>query len=179
MGEAHEAHRVFLEDYAIARVPITNAQYQLFVEAAQYKAPEYWNGKRPPRGRELHPVVAVSWRDALAYCCWLSETTRKLIALPSEAEWERASRGSNDTRTYPWGEAFDAARCNVERAFDGTTPVGIFANGASPYGCLDMAAMSGNGREVFGAKIGRSDFAYPYEPSRFGSRGYERWPGRV
>ena len=139
MGEAGEAHRVLLDDYAIARVPITNAQYQLFVEGALHEPPEDWNGKRAPRGRELHPVVGVSWHGALVYCRWLSEVTRKPIALPSEAEWEKAARGSDDTRAYPWGEAFDAALCNVEGAFGGTTPVGIFAKGASPYGCLDMA----------------------------------------
>jgi formylglycine-generating enzyme required for sulfatase activity/energy-coupling factor transporter ATP-binding protein EcfA2 len=139
MGEGNEAHRVLLKGYAIARVPVTKAQYQLFVEAAQHDSPEYWNGKRAPRGKELHPVVEVSWHDAIAYCNWLSAATGKTITLASEAEWEKAARGSTDSRAYPWGDTFDAAKCNVELAFDGTTPVGIFANGASPFGCLDMA----------------------------------------
>jgi formylglycine-generating enzyme required for sulfatase activity/energy-coupling factor transporter ATP-binding protein EcfA2 len=156
MGEGNEAHRVLLEDYKIARVPVTNAQYQLFVEAAQHASPEYWNGKRAPRGKELHPVVEVSWRDALAYCNWLSAATGKTITLASEAEWEKAARGSNDSRAYPWGDAFDVARCNVERALDGTTPVGIFANGSSPYGCLDMA---GNVWEWVSSRYE----AYPYQ----------------
>ncbi len=140
LGEASQAHRVFLPDYAIARVPVSNAQYQLFVQASGHPPPESWNGKRPQRGKEAHPVVAVSWQDAMAYCRWLSEAIGKPITLPSEAEWEKAARGATDARTYPWGEGFDAARCNVAGSgIGGTTPVGILANGASPYGCLDMA----------------------------------------
>ncbi len=140
MGEGDEAHRVFLPHYAISRVPITNAQYQIFVQANEYDPPGDWNGKRAPRGREIHPVVNVRWHDALAYCRWLSGITGRPITLPSEAEWEKAARGADDARSYPWGETFNAARCNVEESgFGGTTPVGIFLNGASPYGCLDMA----------------------------------------
>jgi len=140
MGAPSEMHRVYLPDYAIARVPITHAQYHLFVQATGHAPPGVWNGQRPPRGKEIHPVVEVSWHDALAYCRWLSEATGKSIALPSEAEWEKAARGDQDRREYPWGDPFDATRCNVsESGFGDTTPVGIFPNGASPYGCLDLA----------------------------------------
>jgi formylglycine-generating enzyme required for sulfatase activity len=140
MGERHKAHRVRLAAYAISRVPITNAQYQLFVQATEYEAPQHWTGKRAPRGKEIHPVVNVSWHDALAYCRWLSQATGKPITLPSEAEWEKAARGAEDERGYPWGDDFDASRCNIdESGFLDTTPIGIFLNGASPYGCLDMA----------------------------------------
>lgn len=140
MGGTDEAHRVHLLDYAISRVPITNAQYHLFVQASGVEPPEHWNGKRPPRGKESHPVVKVSWHDALNYCRWLSAVTHKTITLPSDAEWEKAARGTDDTRTYPWGNALDASRCNVEESgFHNTTPVGTFINGASPFGCLDMA----------------------------------------
>jgi len=159
MGAPHEAHRVYLSDYAIARVPTTNAQYQLLVQATEHEPPHGWNGKRAPRGKEIHPVVAVSWHDALAYCRWLSEVTGKPITLPSEAEWEKAARGLDDTREYPWGDVFDATRCNTdESGFGGTTPVGIFLNGQSPYGCLDMA---GNVWEWTRSLWG---FEYPYKP---------------
>ena len=86
----------------------------------------------------------MSWQDALAYCRWLAAVTGKAVTLPSEAEWEKAARGASDARAYPWGDAFDAARCNAaESGFGDTTPVGIFASGASPYGCLDMAGTIG------------------------------------
>ncbi|MGH8545721.1 MAG: SUMF1/EgtB/PvdO family nonheme iron enzyme [Gammaproteobacteria bacterium] len=159
MGDPHEEHRVHLPDYAISRVPVTNGQYQLFVQATDHEPPENWNGKRAPRGKEIHPVVTESWRDALAYCRWLTGVTGKPITLPSEAEWEKAARGADDAREYPWAGPFDAARCNVhESGFGDTTPVGIFQDGASPYGCLDMA---GNVWEWTRSLL---HFQYPYDP---------------
>jgi formylglycine-generating enzyme required for sulfatase activity/energy-coupling factor transporter ATP-binding protein EcfA2 len=133
-------HRIDLPTFYIARVPITNAQYQLFVEATDYEPPKHWEEDRPPKGKESHPVVNVSWDDAVAYCAWLSEVTGRSVTLPSEAEWEKAARGSKDRRAYPWGDAFDATRCNsLALGLGDTTPVGIFIDGASPYGVLDMA----------------------------------------
>jgi formylglycine-generating enzyme required for sulfatase activity len=121
-------------------VPVTHAQYQIFVQASQHQPPEHWEDDRPPKGLESHPVVWVSWHDAAAYCEWLSNVTDKTITLPSESQWEKACRGSRDQRAYPWGDGFDASRCNSrELGLGQTTPVGIFPQGASPYGCLDMA----------------------------------------
>ena len=152
------AHRLHLVKFWIARVPVTNAQYRFFVEAAGHEAPEGWEEGRPPKGKESHPVVHVTWRDALAYCRWLSGVTGKRVALPSEAEWEKAARGDKDRRAYPWGEAFDATRCNSrDLGLGDTTPVGIFPEGASPYGVLDL---SGNVWEWT-----RSNYRdYPYDP---------------
>jgi formylglycine-generating enzyme required for sulfatase activity/energy-coupling factor transporter ATP-binding protein EcfA2 len=139
-GDEHPVHRVYLDTFHITRVPITNAQYRLFIEATDHEPPEHWEEGRPPKGKASHPVVNVSWHDALAYCAWLSEVTGKSITLPSEAEWEKAARGSKDKRTYPWGDTFDATFCNSrELELGDTTPVGIFSDGASPYGVLDMA----------------------------------------
>ncbi|MCB0187807.1 MAG: SUMF1/EgtB/PvdO family nonheme iron enzyme, partial [Caldilineaceae bacterium] len=94
-----------------------------------------------------HPVVGVSWYEALAFTRWLSDVMQESdllpanwqITLPSEAEWEKAARGT-DGRLYPWGnEEPDGARCNFDLAVGLTVPVGNYPAGASPYGLLDMA----------------------------------------
>jgi formylglycine-generating enzyme required for sulfatase activity/energy-coupling factor transporter ATP-binding protein EcfA2 len=134
------ARRVYLDRFWIARVPITNAQYQFFVDATDTSVPDHWESGRPPKNMESHPVVNVSWYDALTYCRWLSEATGKNITLPLEAAWEKAARGDKDKREFPWGDTFDATGCNnSELELGGTTPVGIFPKGASPYGVLEMA----------------------------------------
>ncbi|MBN1937513.1 MAG: SUMF1/EgtB/PvdO family nonheme iron enzyme, partial [Anaerolineae bacterium] len=164
-------HQVSLPTFHISRVPITNAQYRLFVEAAGHLPPNGWENGRPPKGELSHPVVYVTWHDALAYCRWLSEVTGKSIALPSEAQWEKAARGPStgsgqDRRAYPWGDAFEATRCNCAALGLGdTTPVGVFPDGASPYGVLDL---SGNvwewTRSLWGKDWEKPDFKYPYDP---------------
>jgi formylglycine-generating enzyme required for sulfatase activity len=170
------AHKVFLPEYQIARVPVTNAQYALYVKDSDAKLPEYWRGGEIPKGFENHPVVCVSWYDALAYCRWLSEKTGKAITLPNEAEWEKAARGGfpspagmhtrqgewigGDGRIYPWGDIWKELHCNsAELGLGNTTPVGLFLNGASPYGVLDM---SGNVWE-WTRNVGDNKFKYPYK----------------
>jgi formylglycine-generating enzyme required for sulfatase activity len=163
-------HRVHLERFQIARVPVTNAQYRFFVEATGHRSPDHWEDDRPPRGLKSHPVVSVSWHDATAYCRWLSEVTGKAITLPSEAQWEKAVRGDKDRREYTWGDEWDETRCNSgELELGDTTPVGIFPEGVSPYGCLDMA---GNVWEwtasLWGLWTGEEvkfQFKYPYDPT--------------
>ena len=176
-------HRVHLERFQIARVPVTNAQYTFFVEATEHAPPKHWEDRRPPRGLESHPVVYVSWHDAMAYCRWLSQATGKPITLPSEAQWEKAARGGlpspaggrgaggeGRAREYPWGDEWDETKCNAdELGLEGTTPVGIFPDGASPYGCLDMA---GNvwewTRSLWGPWTDSEamlEFGYLYDPS--------------
>jgi formylglycine-generating enzyme required for sulfatase activity len=159
-------HKIDLAHFWIARVPITNAQYHFFVEATDHPAPEHWDDGRVPRGLEAHPVVNISWHDAIAYCAWLTEVLHEgdgryrlrmepslpirdashIVSLPSEVQWEKAARGpvlseaEGTKRDYPWGEIWDATRCNNEElGLGGTTPVGIFPNSASPYGVLEMA----------------------------------------
>ena len=157
-------HTLYLPDYHLARTPVTNAQYAAFVQATGHDEPRRWEGGKPPRGKWEHPVVSVSWHDAVAYCRWLSEVTGQPYRLPSEAEWEKGARGS-DGRIYPWGNRWDAKRCNSEEGGRGdTTPVGAYPQGASPYGLLDSA---GNvwewTRSLWGREASRPDFGYPYD----------------
>jgi formylglycine-generating enzyme required for sulfatase activity len=133
-------HTVELADYQIGRFPITNLEYAAFVKGSGHDAPRGWDGEDYPEGKGDHPVVQVTWQDAQAYCAWLREKTGKAYGLPSEAQWEKAARGT-DGRAYPWGSTFDVTRANVSESQIGdTTPVGKYGElGASPYGAEDMA----------------------------------------
>jgi iron(II)-dependent oxidoreductase len=113
---------------------VTNVEYKRFVDATGYRVPDHWQNGQIPRGKENHPVVYVSWDEAAAYAQWAGKR------LPAEAEWEKAARGT-DGRKYPWGNQFDAARCNTsESKVRDTTPVGEYSpQGDSPYGVSDMA----------------------------------------
>jgi formylglycine-generating enzyme required for sulfatase activity len=133
-------HYLHLPDYSIAKTPVTNVQYLAFVQSKGQKPPKYWKGGKPPGDKEDHPVVGVSWEDAMAYCNWLAEAMGKAYRLPSEAEWEKAARGA-DGRIWPWGNEWDEKRCNTREGGPGdSTPVGQYSPGGdSPYGCVDMA----------------------------------------
>jgi formylglycine-generating enzyme required for sulfatase activity len=159
-------HSLYLPDYYLSKTPVTNVQYAAFVQATGYNRPKHWDSGKPPKGKEDHPVVYVSWYDAVAYCRWLSEATGKSYHLPSEAEWEKGARGS-DGRIYPWGNQWDAKRCNSEKdpREGDTTPVKAYPQGVSPYGLLDMA---GNvwewTRSLWGKDAPEPYFEYPYNP---------------
>jgi formylglycine-generating enzyme required for sulfatase activity len=132
-------HHVFVAEFKIARVPVTNAQYALFVRDNQAEGPRHWSGGRPPKEKENHPVVDISWRDAQAYCCWLSSKLGYNVQLPTEAECEKAARGDHDRREFPWGDTWEELRCNSDKlGLEDTSPVGLFLSGASPSGVLDM-----------------------------------------
>ena len=102
----------------------------------------HWRDRgRIPAGKEKHPVVFVSWKDAIAFCEWLSKEAGRKYRLPTEAEWEKAARGT-DGREWPWGNeppTKDNERCNFRVIVGDTTPVGHYPKGASPYGIMDMA----------------------------------------
>jgi formylglycine-generating enzyme required for sulfatase activity len=127
-------------DYWIARFPVTNRQYFLFVEAKNKDHPVGGWKKKPH-----HPVVYINWSEAMAYCQWLNELigdhlpSGLAVRLPTEPEWEKAARGI-DGNEWPWGNTFDAARCNTsETGHNHTTHVGQYSPaGDSPYGCADM-----------------------------------------
>ena len=132
--------QVKLSAYQIGKYPVTNQEYQAFIQESDHRPPKNWDGDQYPEGKGDHPVVYVSWHSAQAYCQWLSEKTGKNYRLPTEAEWEKAARGE-DGRVYPWGDEWDAKKCNSrENDIDDTTPVGQYSpQGDSPYGCADMA----------------------------------------
>jgi formylglycine-generating enzyme required for sulfatase activity len=141
-------HSVEVSEFYIQRYPVTVAQFGMFVGQSGYSP-------RDPdclKGAANHPVVNVDWKDAVAYCAWLDgklrengpqDLRRRLeqgwqVRLPSEAEWEKAARGT-DGRIYPWGDEFDPDKANLESVIGGTSPVGSFPGDLSPYGVLDMA----------------------------------------
>jgi len=132
MGD--DLREVVLPEFAICKYPVTNAEYFHFVQATAYRCPDHWlrAGVYPPE-LARHPVVFVSWEDANTFARWVDGR------LPTEAEWEKAARGT-DARTYPWGDEFNPALCNTsESKTEGTRPVDAHPGGASPYGVLDMA----------------------------------------
>ncbi|TAH51046.1 MAG: hypothetical protein EYC68_12525 [Chloroflexota bacterium] len=121
-----------LGEFWIAKFPLTVAQYTAFTNATNRLTPFDF-----PQKSE-YPITSVSWYDALVFCRWASDNTGKEWRLPTEAEWEKAARGT-DGRIYPWGNKFDAARLNsAEGKHSGTTAVDEFSSGLSPYGAWDM-----------------------------------------
>jgi formylglycine-generating enzyme required for sulfatase activity len=132
-------HRVYLAEFYIGKYPVTNAQYAAFVASTGSAAPSCWTQEGIPAGKEDHPVVLTSWRDARAFCVWLSEATGRSFRLPTEAEWEKTARGAHG-RIYPWGDRPPTAEfCNCAMQVGHTTPVGQYARNVSPYGALDLA----------------------------------------
>jgi sulfatase modifying factor 1 len=98
---------VYLDVYALDRYEVTNLQYRRFLLATGGESPPYWTGNMYPPGQGLYPVVGVTWDEAVAYCQWAGKR------LPTEAEWEKACR-SADGRLYPWGNAWDPRRGNID-----------------------------------------------------------------
>lgn len=171
------AHTVYLDDYWLAKHPVTVGQFKRFVEETGYLTDsergvgcwvfvgEEWEPTLDGTWKntyfeqeDSHPVVCVSWYDALAYADWLSKKIGVEFKLPTAAQWEKGARGS-DARTWPWGnEIPDGTRANyadinysnkysearsadknIDDGYVETSPVGSYPAGASPYGLLDMA----------------------------------------
>lgn len=183
-------HKVFLDTFSISKYPITNSDFEKFIEDTKYVTtaekegtgfvfdPKYrvvekafWKQPLGPesnlKNKEKHPVVQVSWYDALEYCRWLTNKIGQEYRLPTEAEWEKAARGT-DKRKFPWGNIWEPTFCNSDCRFGGTTPVDYFEkNNVSPYGCVDM---SGNVFEWTSTTIGNTEpwpakYTYPYNPN--------------
>ncbi len=158
-------HEIFISVFHMSRYLVTNAQYQAFVKDGGYTeqwklcwTPKGWKWKEEqqlsaPRkqGGEFdlpnHPVVLISWYEAVAFCNWLAIrlreagelTDEQAIRLPTEAEWEKTARGE-DGRIFPWGDEIDPEHVNYsETGLGATSAVGCFPRGVSPYGCEDMS----------------------------------------
>jgi formylglycine-generating enzyme required for sulfatase activity len=148
--DEHPQHEVILPGYWIDRTEVTNEQYARFLSWIQQTGdhdrcftgepsdgdakdhtPRFWDD--PTWNTPRQPVVGVDWFDAYAYAAWAGKR------LPTEAEWEKAARGT-DGRRYPWGDAWDATLCNSsEREEPLTVDVRSYPDGVSPHGCLNMA----------------------------------------
>lgn len=169
-GESRErpVHTVYLDAYYIGKYEVTNADWKKFQNDPAYDDVKLWpNGRVVPKDQspywtqannhggatpdsDNYPVLGVNWDAATAYCNWLSAKTGKKYRLPTEAEWEKAARGT-DQRRFPWGNNIDLSYANVvgSQKFDTGQLVGYYDgskhgdfqthNGASPYGAMDMA----------------------------------------
>lgn len=128
---------VTLDAYAIGIYHVTNMQYAQFVKDTEYQQPMYWTDDR--FNNSDHPVVGVSWYDANNFMEWLNNLTDANYRLPTEAEWEKAARGT-DGREYPWGNVWDVDRTNTaEAGIKKLVSVGSYPEGISPFGCYNMA----------------------------------------
>jgi len=158
-------HKVFVKSFLIDVLPVTNAEFSEFLNSQGLKNQRgesfYDFDDNDARihmrnlkweaddGFATHPVNEVSWTGARDYCFWLKKR------LPTEAEWEKAARGT-DGRKYPWGNSSpNQKRAFYGAAFNSSAPVDAFPDGASPYGILDMA---GNQWEW----VSSAYWSYPY-----------------
>jgi len=162
-ADERPVHRVHLSEFFIGRFAVTNDEYARFTAATGYPAPSLrgmplvagggrdlmfkelatpyiWQDGNPPQGHGSHPVVLVSFDDAVMYCEWLSQAIDRSVRLPTEAEWEKAARGGVDGRRYPWGDIIDTSRGNFlddpsVKHQRGTRPVGTYPPNA--FGLCD------------------------------------------
>lgn len=170
-----------LPEFSISRYPITQAQYHIFIDAEDgYQNFNWWEGEgrkffeanknNPPPGDKNSnlPQSNVSWYDAVAYCNWLSNKLEIKIRLPTEAEWEKAARGT-DERLFPWGDQFDKNQCNtLDAGINQLCSVGCFPIVNGPWGEDTPLDMIGNLWEWCSTICEEQNgikYSYPYLPT--------------
>jgi iron(II)-dependent oxidoreductase len=130
--DEYPPRKLRLREFYIDKYPVTNEKYQKFVKETGHRRPFHWKGGKIPEGLEKHPVVCVTWFDASAYAQWCGKR------LPTEAEWEKASRGLLGRR-WPWGCEWNMSVLYSKSNRKETYPVGSFPEAVSPYRVFDMA----------------------------------------
>ena len=152
-------HTVELDAFYIGKYPVTNGEYRKFRDDPEYDSPRFWQaGQAVPKdqsaaqsravsdpAKQNFPAAAITWDQAVAYCKWLSAKTGKEYRLPTEAEWEKAARGT-DQRRYPWGDELDPSYASYKEKplqfvgfYDGSKRGELETHSnASPYGAFDM-----------------------------------------
>jgi formylglycine-generating enzyme required for sulfatase activity len=142
-----ESEPITILPFKMAKYPVTNAQFQVFIDDGGYQADRYWRDlsqreNTPGESRWNEPILPrdrVNWYEAIAFARWLSEKTGLVATLPSEWQWQWAAVGDTGW-AYPYGESFDPDKANTsESRILGTTPVDRYSGGASPFGVLDMS----------------------------------------
>jgi formylglycine-generating enzyme required for sulfatase activity len=141
--------QVWVDDFYIDVHEVTNAQYKVYVDSMRVEPPPKWVDGNYGLGEDGLPVVSITWDEAAAYARFVGKR------LPTEAEWEKAARGT-DGRSYPWGGSFDRVHANNGEHL---LPIMSYPSGVSPYGAYDMA---GNAAEWVDGWYE----AYPREPGQ-------------
>ena len=150
-----DGEKIFLPKFHIARYPVTHCQFQAFIDDPEgYSNPRWWEGlaerfEQPEQAAwdyANHPHETVSWYAEVAFCHWLSQLLGAEVRLPTEQEWEKAARGTQGFE-YPWGDGYKPGYANINETWGNAGPhdlrqtsaVGIYPQGQSPVGALDMA----------------------------------------
>lgn len=145
-----------IQPFYLARYPVTNAQFQSFIEAKDgYRNPRWWTGldaspksPKPSRWPEAnHPRESVSWFEAMAFCAWLSKQLGYTVTLPTEWQWQQAACSGQADWDYPWGKSYKFGYANINESyqnvgqnnFEKTTAVGLYPQGDSLQGVSDLS----------------------------------------
>jgi formylglycine-generating enzyme required for sulfatase activity len=150
---------IHLDPFAIDKSEVTNRQYAAFVKIAGHRAPFHWKKGAAPEGKDQHPVVNVSWDDAAAYCAAAGKR------LPTEAEWERAARGGEEAKMFPWG---DRAPTIKDAHYGSQDTVEVCSKPPNGFGLCDMI---GNVWEWVSDRYGRTYYAEAPEQNPQGPAG--------